>query len=278
MEETIYYPLDEMTTMLIPVTSGCPYNRCAFCSMYQGVNYEVLPVREMERLLMVGDPYTEKVFLTGADPLDIGFEGLKTRLTLIRRYFPYGVRVASYGSVRSLAGYTVEELSELHDNGLRLLYIGFETGSDPLLRLMGKGHTVEEAVAQGKKLNRARLIFHSIVMYGIAGQGKGTENALATAGMLNRFVTPRVITMNLTVFYGTRLSAMVEEGRFTPAGRREKLEEIRTLTENLNPETPMLFDTTHPTNIIRIRGTLPAERDRLIREISKQLTMNPRRK
>ena len=80
MEETIYYPQDEMTTMLIPVTSGCPYNRCAFCSMYQGVPYEVLPVCEMERLLMVGDPYTEKVFLTGADPLSIGFEALKERL------------------------------------------------------------------------------------------------------------------------------------------------------------------------------------------------------
>lgn len=89
--------------------------------------------------------------------------------------------------------------------------------------------------------------------------------------MLNRFATSRVITMNLTVFYGTRLSTMVEAGRFTPAGRREKLEEIRTLIENLNPEIPMVFDTTHPTNIIRIRGTLPAERDRLIREVSRQI-------
>lgn len=271
MEETIYYPQDEMTTMLIPVTSGCPYNRCAFCSMYQGVPYEVLPVCEMERLLMVGDPYTEKVFLTGADPLSIGFEALKERLEMIRRYFPYGARVASYGSVRSLSGYREEELAELHDGGLRLLYIGFETGSDPVLRLMGKGHAKEEAVAQGKKLNRARLMFHSIVMYGIAGKGRGEENALATAEMLNRFATSRVITMNLTVFYGTRLSTMVEAGRFTPAGRREKLEEIRTLIENLNPEIPMVFDTTHPTNIIRIRGTLPAERDRLIREVSRQI-------
>lgn len=35
--DAIYYPKDEMYQVLIPVTSGCPYNACGFCGMYKGL-------------------------------------------------------------------------------------------------------------------------------------------------------------------------------------------------------------------------------------------------
>ena len=75
-----------------------------------------------------GYTYTEKVFLTGADPMSIGYAKMKRILDAIRTHLPYCFRVASYASIRSISGYTVDELSALHEAGLRLLYIGFETG------------------------------------------------------------------------------------------------------------------------------------------------------
>jgi radical SAM superfamily enzyme YgiQ (UPF0313 family) len=268
-EETLYYPQDEMHTCLLPVTSGCSWNRCAFCSMYKNVTYRQISFSDIETELRSGNLYTEKVFLTGADPMSIGFDRMKRLLEMIRRYLPYCHRVGTYASVKNIAGYSVEELSVLHDAGLRMLYIGFETGRDDVLKLMDKGHTVREAVEQAQKLNEAKIPFCTVIMYGIAGAGQSVDNAVATAGMINRFATQKVITMSLIIFNNTKLNHMVKRGEFVPSGGRERMIEIRTLLENLEPEKPTVFDTTHPSNIIKISGTLPWDRQKLIKDIER---------
>ena len=275
MDDTVYYPQDEMNTALVLVTSGCSYNKCVFCPMYKDVQYSQVPLLDVEMQLRSGYAYTEKVFLTGADPMSIGFEKMKRLLDLIHLHLPACACVASYASVRNISNYSVEELSILHDAGLRLLYIGFETGRDDILKRMNKGHTVGEAIEQAQKLNAAKIPFNSVVMYGIAGKGESVENAVATAKMINRFVTNRVITMNLTVFYGTELEKRVERGEFVPPSYKERLLEIRSLLENLEPGQPMVFDTTHPTNILKIKGTLPQDKNRLLGEIDRTMRSSP---
>lgn len=265
----VHYPHDEMTTFLLPVTTGCSYNQCSFCSMYLDEKYREVPLREVEMELLNGYLYTEKVFLTGGDPMSIGFNRMEEVLDLIYHYFPYCSRVASYASIKSISKYSLEELSILHNKGLRLLYIGFETGRDDILDFMNKGHSVEEAINQGKKLNKAKLQFNSIIMYGIAGRDESIKNALATAEMLNKFKTKKIITMNLTIMEGSDLSHKVKSGKFTPAGREERLLEIKALLENLKVEEQTIFDTTHPTNIIKIKGILPDEKLRLIKEVKR---------
>lgn len=268
-EETLYYPQDEMHTCLLPVTSGCSWNRCAFCSMYKNIAYRQISFPDIEAELRSGNLYTEKVFLTGADPMSIGYDRMKRLLEMIRRYLPYCHRVGAYASVKNIAGYSVEELSVLHDAGLGMLYIGFETGRDDVLKLMDKGHTVPEAVEQAQKLNEAKIPFCTVIMYGIAGAGESVENAVATASMINRFSTQKVITMSLIIFNNTELNHMVKRGEFVPPDGRERMIEIRALLENLEPEKPTIFDTTHPSNIIKISGTLPWERQKLIKDIER---------
>lgn len=265
---TVHYPHDEMTTFLLPVTIGCSYNKCAFCSMYVDDEYSEVSLRDIEMQLLNGYEYTEKVFLTGADPMAIGFKKMMDILELISKHLPYCARVASYGSIKSIARYSVEELISLRDAGLRLLYIGFETGRDDILRLMNKGHTVKKAIKQAKKLNQASLSFNSIIMYGIGGKGNSVENAIETAEMINEFTTKKIITMNLVVMEEAELSKRVKSHDFIPAGRKERLIEIKTLLEKLKPKKSTIFDTTHPTNIIKIKGKLPEESVRLIKEIS----------
>jgi len=265
--ETVYYPYDEMTTVLLPVTIGCLYNKCVFCSMYKDEKYGIIPFSDIEMQLLNASIYTERVFLTGAEPMSIGFDKMKQLLDMIHQYLPYCACVASYASIKNIAKYSVEELSVLHDAGLRLLYIGFETGRDDILKLMNKGHTVNEGIKQANKLNEAKLAFNTIIMYGIAGKGESIDNAVATAKMINQFTTNKVITMNLTVFEGTELNNMVKRNDFIPTCGNERLVEIRTLLENLEPKQPMIFDTTHPTNIIKIIGTLPQDKEKLIDKV-----------
>lgn len=266
-DETIYYPQDELRTSLLPVTISCQYNACKFCSMYKGQDYRQVPMSEIENILINMDKYEERIFLTGADPLSIGFEKMEALLDTINHHLPYCACVASYASIRSLSNYSLGQLSILHNKGLRLLYIGFESGSDHILKMMNKGHRVENAISQGQKLNEANLLFNSIVMYGIGGRGRAEENALATSRMLNQFQSKTIITMNLMVFNGTELASMVRRGEFREATARERLLELKILLQELEPAKPTIFDSSHPTNIIKIKGVIPGERKRLQREL-----------
>ena len=85
--------------------------------------------------------------------------------------------------------------------------------------------------------------------------------------MINQFQTRKVITMSLIIFDRTDLAKMVEEGRFIPPSRNERLLEIKTLLENLKPEKETFFDTTHPSNIIKIQGKLPGDKNKLLSQI-----------
>ena len=266
--DTVYYPQDEMNTLLLPVTSGCPYNKCKFCSMYKDDKYSEVSFSDIKLQLMNGYLYTEKIFLTGADPLAIGFDKMKELLEMINKYLPYCACVASYAAIKSIAKYSVEELSILHDKGLRLLYIGFESGRDDVLKLMNKGHTVAEAIKQARKLNEAKIAFNSIVMYGIAGKDESVDNAIATAKMINKFKTEKVITMNLMIMEASELNDMIKRGEFVPSERKERLLEVKTLIENLEAESQIHFDTTHPTNIIKIEGMLPKDKNKLINQVN----------
>lgn len=265
--ETIYYPQDEMNTPLLPVTNGCPYDQCTFCSMYKGSIYSEVPFSDIVYELKNMDPYTERIFLVGADPLHIGYEKMLLILKEIKKQLPYCACVASYAAVRSLKQYTLEELSSLHEHGLRLLYVGFESGSEEILHMIHKGHTVEDAVRQGQKLNEAHLLFNAIIMYGIAEHDKIHTHAVQTAKMLNQMNPHKIITMNLTLFTGTILYNRAENGLYTPTGRQERIEELKLLISSLHPCKKVLLDTTHPTNIVRVRGFLPDETEKILKKI-----------
>lgn len=266
--ETVYYPQDEMLTPLIPITSGCKYNRCLFCSMYENGGYREIPLHDIDTELLNAYKYTEKIFLTGADPLAVGFERLLKILLLIKKRLPYCACVASYAAVRSIMLYTEEELSILHDNGLRLLYVGFESGSDEVLSFMKKGHNVEMAIEQGRKLNLVKLSFNAIIMTGIAGKGRCIDNALKTAKMLNQMELNKIISMNLRVFEFSKLNKYIKNGEFSLPGMNERIMELRTVIENFIPKKKTFLDTTHPTNIVSVKGYLPDEKDEIINKIS----------
>lgn len=270
-KSSIYYPQDEMTTMMIPLTTGCPYNKCLFCTMYKDDEYCEVPLDEIRQQLINGSKYTEKVFLTGADPLFIGYSKLIIILEEIKNHLKYCAQVSSYASIRSVLGYSYEELDRLHHTGLRLLYIGFESGSDKYLELMKKGHTKEEAIIAGKKLDQLEIPYSAIILTGIGGKGTWELNAKETSCMLNQIKPRTIITMNLMVMEGSELNKLVKKGEYIQATNREHLLELKAIIEVLNPEKIIEFDTTHPSNKFKIRGSLLKDKSKLLREINRAL-------
>ena len=276
-DQITYFPPFERHSLLLQVTSGCSYNQCAFCNMYKNVEFEEIPMKEILKDLRDAadyNPYIERVFLVGGEPLCLSYTKMKELLTQIKKYLPYCACVSMYASIKNLRDKSVEELQELHRLGLGFLYIGLESGCDRILQQVHKGHTSAEAVEQLQKLNKAHIPFNSILIYGLGGTGTARENAIASAQMLNQVQSANIIMMNLTVFPDAPLEKWCKEGKFIEATNRERIEELACLLEYLHLSTPTGFSTSHVTNPVMVTGTLPYDKEKMLDGIYKMLGAN----
>ena len=106
-DQIIYYPPFERHSLLLQVSCGCSYNQCAFCNMYKTVDFELIPLKQIIADLQQAagyNPYTERVFLIGGEPLCLSFEQMREILVQIKKYLPYCACVSMYASIIKFAG------------------------------------------------------------------------------------------------------------------------------------------------------------------------------
>ena len=271
-EGQICRPPMERASYMLPVAVGCSYNACTFCALFKHLSYRELPREQIEAELQRvaaagGNPRT--VFLGDGNAFGLATEQLLWILERIRHYFPGCEAVNMDATVTNIAAKTDGELQALYGAGVRGLYLGIETGLDDVLSFMRKDHDLQQAYEQIGRLKQCGLIFNAHIMTGIAGKGRGLENAEATAEFLNRTQPAKLI--NFSIFHHKRapLYRDVETGRFVPADELENLREERRLLELL--EVPELrYDGFHDVVIQqRFRGTLPRDREKLLAQVDK---------
>ena len=140
----VYRPPSEAYSLIVQVTYGCSHNRCAFCDMYDDKNFGLRPMDEIvQDFKMARQLYrrVSRVFLADGDALTRKTEDLVSILDLVYGLFPECERVTSYASPGSIKRKTEEELRLLRSKGLKMVYMGLESGSDKVLTKMSKGHT-----------------------------------------------------------------------------------------------------------------------------------------
>ncbi len=71
-----------------------------------------------------------------------------------REHLPEVERVSSYCLPRNLRRKSVDELRELADAGLRMAYVGAESGDDEVLARVNKGETYSSTLMRWKSLAR----------------------------------------------------------------------------------------------------------------------------
>ncbi len=267
-------PPHEAFSVIIQATSGCTYNKCKFCNLYQGECFHMSSVEEFEEDLAEiksYQPYARRIFFTGANPFAMSYENLKIRALTVRDYLIKCQNIAMFASIRDIMPKSIEQLKKLRALGINGLSIGMESGDDETLNLVDKGYTSADIVEQLAKLDEAGIEYYLVYMTGLAGKGNGKRNALNTATVLNQ-ISPYYVQNpyflhidSLTLFPGTELYQMVQQGKFIPSGEKERLEELITLLQNLQLRTRLQANTI--TNYKPITGSLPKDRDRIIMEL-----------
>ena len=267
----LWRPPSEANSFILQATLGCSFNRCSFCSMYRTKTFVVRPLdqvhAEIQTMARVY-PGTRRVFLADGDALAAPTEHLRTILETLRAVFPRLERVSSYALPANLLKKSVEELTQLRESGLTLLYYGIETGSADLLKRITKGATPEAMVAGLTKAKQAGLTISATVILGLGGQAYWREHIDATADLVNRVKLDYLSTLQLM------LDPSIHEEfhrkfrePFQEQDDRALLAEQIRLIERLNPPAPLVFRSNHASNALALAGTLPQDREALLAQL-----------
>lgn len=273
-EGQICRPPMERSSYMLPVAVGCSYNRCTFCTLFKHLRYRPLPIEQVEQELKRvsaagGNPV--QIFLGDGNAFGMEIDHLLHILELIHRYFPGCQMVNMDATVTNISQKSDEELRLLYDQGVRRLYLGIESGLDDVLSFTKKDHNLQQAYCQIERMKNAGMIFNAHIMTGIAGAGRGTENAQQTALFFNRTQPERIINFSLFLNRRAPLFRDYQAGRFTPASELENLMEDRLLVSLL--QVPGLhYDGMHDMLKVRVRGTLPQDREKMLKKFDEAIS------
>ncbi len=261
----------ERASFMLPVMVGCSYNRCKFCNLFRHLKYRVLPEEQVEaELKRVKDAggKPRKIFLGDGNAFGLKTEYLLEILGLIHRYFPECACINMDATITSIRQKSDSGLHTLSENGVRHLYIGIESGLDDVLVFMEKDHNLAQAYEGISRLQAAGLVFDAHIMTGVAGHGRGMENAEALADFFRRTGPSHVVNFSMFLHKETALYQDIRNGRFTPASELENLKEERRLVELLGQgAAEMKYDGFHDYIAVRTRGTLPKDKEKMLAKL-----------
>lgn len=273
----VFRPPFEENSLLIEATVGCSRDKCAFCSIYHDTPFAPAPMEHIKSdIESIGRNRTlfKRVFLAGGDPFALPFKRLRLIGELVGEHLPRVETIGCYASIRNILAKTPEQLHELATLGYSGLNIGLETGLDDVLAFMDKGNTLEEAREALGRLNDAGIPFTLNLVMGLAGAGRGIENALANARIVNESQPQLIIVTALNVWPGTKLQGYVEAGEFALPTLREVIEEEAAFLRATSCEDTFFFGM-HELNPVRVNGSLPQDRDFLADELEGGLARFP---
>lgn len=261
-------PPYEANSYIIQLTSGCTYGKCSFCNLYQEEPFRLTSLAEFEEdltELKKYQPGARRIFLTGANPFALSYDKLKPYVLTVRDYLIKCQTIAMFASIRDIKNKEVWQLKKLRAMGVNGLSIGTESGDDETLALARKGYTAKDILEQCRKLDEAGIEYYFVYMAGLAGAGNGYRNAVNSAKLFSQ-VNPYFIHVDaLTLFPGTELYELTKEGKFMPAGEKERLEEMQIFIKNLQIRTHLFANTI--SNFYPVTAYLPKEREKVIEEL-----------
>ena len=272
-EGVIIRPPSEADSVLLQVTVGCSHNRCTFCGTYKGQRFRIKDEAIIDadiRYAAQNLSFLRRVFLTDGDALIVPQPRLVRILTKIREAMPLMQRIGLYGNAKSILRKTSEELQQLRELGLGIVYLGLESGDPEVLREIKKGATPERMIEAGRRVRDAGLKLSVTVLLGIAGRDRSLIHARETGAVLSGMNPNYVGVLTLMVLPNTEIGQKAEEGRFELLTQPELLLELREMLSNTHM-TRGIFLSNHASNYLPLKVKMPADKERALQAIDAAL-------
>ncbi|BEH14603.1 radical SAM protein [Marinobacter shengliensis] len=269
--EPVFRPPSEAKSLILPVTNGCSWNQCTFCEMYTQPQkkFRARKPDDIRRdIARAAEAFESvpRVFLADGDAMVLPTRRLLEILADLKQAFPGLRRVSSYCLPRNLAKKSVEELVELREAGLGILYVGMESGDDEVLRRINKGETWESTRSALEKIKQAGLTSSVMVLNGLGGEVLSRQHAINTATLCNETQPDYLSTLVVSFPQGEERFRAGFGDDFVPLSQQGLFEEIRVFLEHLELDST-IFRSDHASNYLVLKGTLGRDKQRLLGEV-----------
>jgi radical SAM superfamily enzyme YgiQ (UPF0313 family) len=267
-EGLIIRPPSEAYSLLLQVTVGCSHNKCSFCGTYRQKKFRIKPMEQIEIDLTEARSFgsVEKVFLCDGDALIIPQPRLEELFKLINLNLPTIKRIGTYANAKSILRKSVGELKKLRELGLKIIYLGVETGNIELLQKISKGATYEQMVEAAHRIKEAGIALSVTVILGLGGIEKSVEHALDTAKILTDMDPDYAGALTLMLVPQTPLYEDYMAGRFVLPDKFGFIRELYLIIANSN-FTNCYFTSNHASNYLPIKAYLPLQKENVLKLI-----------
>ncbi|MBW1703349.1 MAG: radical SAM protein [Deltaproteobacteria bacterium] len=266
-------PPSEAYSILLQVTVGCSHNKCTFCGTYKDKRFKIKDDKIILGDILFAAKYMkrqERVFLMDGDALIIPQKRLMWILDRIKEHLPWVKRVGAYANSKGIRMKSLEELVQLRENGLGILYLGVETGDPDLLKEIRKGTSAENLIKMGRKVREAGIKLSVTVLLGIAGRERSLQHAKATGELLSAMDPNYVGALTVMLIPGTPLHDDFISGKFVLPDEKELLQELRDMIFHTDL-TRGLFFSNHASNYLPIKARLPKGKQQSLDQIDSAL-------
>ncbi|MDP1519815.1 radical SAM protein [Porticoccus litoralis] len=269
--EPVFRPPSEARSLIIQVTNGCSWNNCTFCEMYTAPQkkFSVKPQSdiesELQQVAASGYP-VRRVFLADGDAMTLSFRRLREILLAIRQYLPNVQRISSYCLPRNLKNKSVEELAELQQLGLSLMYVGCESGDDLVLEKIDKGETYASSLDALHKIKQAGMKSSVMILNGLGGQQYSEQHAINSAKLMNDTQPEFLSTLVVSFPMGEERFQQGFGGEYQPLTQRQLFGEMEILLDTLQLERTV-FRSDHASNYLILKGTLNRDKEQLLQQV-----------
>jgi radical SAM superfamily enzyme YgiQ (UPF0313 family) len=267
----VFRPPSEAQSLILPVTNGCSWNQCTYCEMYTAPQkkFDVRDEQEtLDSIVRCAAEYPneiQRIFLGDGDAFALSTRRLMTILTAIQTHMPAVRRISSYCLPRNVRNKSVEDLRTLREAGLSLAYVGAESGDDAVLQAVRKGETFESTREALEKLGQAGITRSVMLLNGLGGRIFTRQHADNSARLAN-LTQPEFLATLVVSFPQGEARFRAGFSDWEPLNQAELFAEVQMLLQGLELKRTV-FRSDHASNWLVLKGTLGAEKNRLLEQV-----------
>jgi len=269
----IYRPPSEARSIILQATVGCSHHRCTFCPSYQEKRFRIkeratveADLRKAARLY----PGVKRLFVADGDALILPMSHWRWLLPAIREHLPWVQRVGAYATARAVRKKSDEDLAWLRQNGLRILYLGLESGDDQTLTYVKKDSTSVQMIDAGRRIKAAGITLSVTVLLGIAPPRRSLEHARATGRVLTEMDPQFVGALSVMLCEGTEMGDLAARGEHPVPTPQELLRELREMVARTELSAGN-FMANHASNYLPLKVRMPEEKDQALAQLDAAL-------
>ncbi len=276
-DEPVFRPPSEGNSLILQVTLGCSWNKCAFCEMYSTKKFKIRSEEEVfNEIETVASENNDirRIFLADGDSMVLSSNKLIRILNKLNEAFPKVQRISAYALPKNINNKSVEELKEIKDAGLKLIYVGVETGDDELLKIINKGETYNSTIDGMLKAKQAGIRSSVMILTGLGGEKYSKQHAINSAEILNKIQPEFASCLVLSFPFGVKHYKKKFPDEFIELNTEGLLKELRMFIEHTELDSTV-FRSDHASNYLVLKGGLSRDKEKFLKQIDYAIE-NPR--